>query len=55
VRQATLIQATRLFKRKDAPFGVIGSAEMGQLQVVPTIDPDIKLLLAGYKTAPFIV
>jgi hypothetical protein len=55
VRQATLIQATRLFKRKDAPFGVIGSAEMGQIQVVPTLDPDIKLLLAGYKTAPFIV
>jgi hypothetical protein len=55
VRQATLIQATRLFKRKDAPFGVIGSAEMGQLQVVPALDPDIKLLLAGYRTAPFIV
>lgn len=53
VREATLIQAIRLYKRKDAPFGVMGSAEMGQLQVLPKLDPDVKLLLNKYIRAGF--
>jgi hypothetical protein len=48
VKTACLIQAERLFKRKDAPFGVIGSAEMGQLQVIPKLDPDFYILLEDY-------
>lgn len=48
VREATLLQATRLFKRKDAPFGVTGSAEHGQLQTISRVDPDVKELLAPY-------
>lgn len=43
--EATLLLATRLYKRKDAPFGVIGSAELGQLQVIARTDPDVKLLI----------
>jgi hypothetical protein len=41
----------RLYKRKDAPFGVVGStsAEMGQLMVIPKLDPDVKFLLDAYK------
>lgn len=47
VKEACLLQCERLFKRKDAPFGVMGSAEMGQILVIPKLDPDVALLLAG--------
>jgi hypothetical protein len=49
VRQACLLQSIRLFKRKDAPFGVMGSAEMGQVAVIPKIDPDIALMLESVR------
>lgn len=49
IKMACQIQATRLFKRKDAPFGVIGSAEMGQLLVLSKLDPDVQLLLRPFK------
>lgn len=48
VNEACLIQCIRLFKRKDAPFGVVGSAEMGQLVMLTKLDPDVKLLLEPY-------
>lgn len=44
VEQATLIQATRLFKRKDSPEGVVGSAEWGVVRV-GAIDPDVRALI----------
>lgn len=53
VREACLLQSARLFKRKDAIFGVIGSAEMGQLLTISKLDPDVKLLLDKYKRAGF--
>lgn len=46
---ASLIQCGRIGRRGDAPFGVIGSAEMGQLLVIPKLDPDVALLLEGLK------
>lgn len=49
VREACLIQAARIFKRKDAPFGVTGSPEMGQMQPIAKIDPDVELMLLGVK------
>ena len=49
INEACLLQTFRLFKRKDAPFGVVGSAELGQLQVIPKLDPDVKLLLDPYR------
>lgn len=48
IREATLLQAARLYKRKDAPFGVTGSAEHGQLQTISKIDPDVKELIAPF-------
>lgn len=48
IREACLLQASRLYKRKDAPFGVTGSAEHGQLQTITGIDPDVKELLKPY-------
>lgn len=45
VSQATLLQATRLYRRKDSPEGVAGSADWGLVRV-PNLDPDVKALLA---------
>jgi hypothetical protein len=44
VYQATLIQAARLFHRKDSPEGVLGSAEWGPIRL-SRIDPDVQALV----------
>jgi hypothetical protein len=49
INEACLLQSIRIFKRKDAPFGVVGSADLGQLQVISRIDPDVKMLLDQYR------
>lgn len=46
VKQATQIQALRLFKRKDAAFGIAGSPDMGsELRLLSRLDPDVEALL----------
>lgn len=42
--QATLIQANRLFKRKDSPEGIIGSADWGGVRL-GRADPDVYALI----------
>lgn len=53
IEEACIVQSARLFRRKDAPFGVTGAPEVGQLTVIPRIDPDVKTLLdtGGYWRA----
>lgn len=48
VKEACLLQCERIFKRKDAPFGVLGAGGMGQATVIPTLDPDVQLMLSQY-------
>ena len=48
VKEACLLQCERLYKRKDAPFGVLGAGGMGQATVIPQLDPDVALLLSQY-------
>lgn len=48
VSEACKIQAIRLFKRKDAPFGVIAGGDMQQSMTIPDLDPDVKMLLSLY-------
>lgn len=45
VHQAALILAGRLWKRKDSPEGVLGSAEWGVIRL-SRVDPDVATLLA---------
>lgn len=47
ISQAALIQASRLFKRKDSPEGVMGSADWGVIRVSRT-DPDVAALIGPY-------
>jgi hypothetical protein len=49
IKQATLLQATRLFKRKDAPFSTYGNAQTGTAELFNRFDPDALKLIKGYK------
>ena len=40
IAEACIIQATRLWKRKDAPFNVYGSADTGQIELRSKFDTD---------------
>lgn len=52
ITQATLLQAGRLFKRKDSPDGVAGSSEWGFMRV-PNLDPDVRALIEPYMLPGF--
>lgn len=47
IAQATLILASKLFKRKDSPEGVLGSADWGAIRVGRR-DPDVQMLIEPY-------
>ena len=47
IRQATVLLAARLFKRNDAPFGVI-SNDLGSMRV-GRVDPDVEALLSPFR------
>ena len=48
IRKACLLLATRYFKRKDAPFGVVGTPELGFMRVTAK-DPEVRALLNPYR------
>jgi hypothetical protein len=49
ITQATIIQAVRLWKRKDTPFNVFGNEQIGTQELFTKFDPDAKELLKGYR------
>lgn len=48
VTQATVILASRIFKRLDAPLGII-SGELGSMRVGYKLDPDVQHLIEPYR------
>ena len=48
IKQATLIQGLRLFKRKDAPFNILGNEQTGQIELFNKFDPDAREHIKGY-------
>lgn len=49
IKQATLLQASRIFTRRNAPFGVAGSPEMGsELRLLAKVDPDVEVAVRPY-------
>ena len=48
IKQATLIQGLRYFKRKDTPFNVFGNEQTGQQELFNKIDPDAMQLIKGF-------
>jgi hypothetical protein len=53
VKQATVIQAARIFKRNDSPLGIAGFGEMGAIRVGTQLDPDVKQLIDAYRKVRF--
>lgn len=52
VTEATLIQASRLYRRKDSPEGVTGSAEWGVVRLSRR-DPDVWALIEHFQRPGF--
>jgi hypothetical protein len=52
VKQATIIKAAALFKRKDAPFGIAGVGDFGAVRITRS-DPDVLDLLSAYELPGF--
>lgn len=52
IKQANLLQAVRLYRRKDSPEGIAGSAEWGLIRV-PNLDPDVRALVEPYRRPAF--
>lgn len=50
VKQATIIQASRIFKRLDSPLGVLSSPDLGFIRVGSRLDPDVAQLVDPYRT-----
>lgn len=44
ITEATIIQATRLYHRKDTPYGVAGVGDFGRISLLPRVDPDVNAL-----------
>lgn len=53
VRQATILQASRLFTRFDSPLGIAGFGDMGAMRVSRFVDPDVELLLTPFRKLQF--
>jgi hypothetical protein len=49
IKQATIIQSSRLFKRLDSPLGVAGFGDMGAIRVGRYLDPDVEQLVSPYR------
>lgn len=52
VTQATIIQASRVFKRLDSPLGII-SGEYGSMRVGSMVDPDVRQLVDSLRKIKF--
>jgi len=49
ITQATVIQASRIFKRLDSPLGVAGFGDIGVMRVSASLDPDVRMLVEPYR------
>ena len=49
IKQATIIQSSRLFKRLDSPLGVLGTSDIGQIRISRYLDPDVEQLAMPYR------
>lgn len=50
VKQACLLQASRIHARRDSPYGVAGSPTDGtELRLLARVDPDVEVALSDYR------
>jgi hypothetical protein len=53
VREATILQASRLYTRLSSPVGVVSFGDMGAIRVSRFADPDVEMLLAAFRRIRF--
>jgi hypothetical protein len=46
---ATKIQASRLFIRRQSPFGIAGTPELGTVRLSSRLDPDVEALIRPFR------
>lgn len=49
IKQATIIQASRIYKRLDSPLGVAGFGDIGVVRVGTKLDPDVAQLVDSFR------
>jgi hypothetical protein len=49
IKQATIIQSSRLYKRLDSPLGVAGFGDMGAIRVNRYLDSDVEQLAMPFR------
>ena len=49
IKEACLLQSARLWKRRDAVFGIISNPAGGDMRLIDRLDPDVQLLLWAYR------
>lgn len=49
VRQACMLLSERLWKRRDAPLGLVANPAGGDIRLIDSIDPDVEALLSPYR------
>lgn len=56
VNEACLLQASRLLSRRESPYGIAGSPQMGsELRLLAKVDPDVAVILRPYKRCSGVV
>lgn len=56
VVQATMLQASRILARRNAPFGIAGSPESGsEMRLLAKVDPDVAVSLVDYRRRKLVV
>lgn len=49
VKQATMLQASRFLARRDSPYGIAGSPDVGsEMRLLARVDPDVAVVLRPY-------
>lgn len=49
IKMACRLQAARFFVRRQSPFGIAGSPEIGTVRLSSRLDPDVELLLKPFR------
>ena len=53
IKQATIIQSSRIFTRLQSPLGVLSSPDLGFIRIGARIDPDVAQLVDPYRIVKF--
>lgn len=49
IQMAAKLQASRLFVRRQSPFGIAGSPDIGTVRLGSRLDPDVEVLLRPFR------